>query len=432
MAERKSKPEIATQKREIKFAPAIGDWTTYKPPKVLVKKVKTGLYGFDRLSKKELNLVLLIHYRFIQNLLKRFKIDLGTAVELLSIQADQTTYLNFFRTLTGQVLQGKIAVPGIHEPINIFFDLPIANSIVNYALGSHDLETINRGLTESENNVLSTAFSEYLTIFSAAFENTIKNISFSIVSSPDVVVDSSVNPSSTLVSFRAVTSLADNPPGKIVVAYSGNTLKTLLAKYREKEQSKPLDFSRLPVALLLKIISSVSATLGETFLTTNEIDQLEIGDVVSLESTIDSPIPLEIGNILKCFGQPGIKNKKYATRIVGFKEAVEIELPKPELEAFKKPEEEKAEVPEKAVEEKVPEEEVPKAEIPKAELEIKKPPEEKEEIPEEEEFPEEEEEEFPEEEEEEFPEEEEEEFPEEEEEFPEEEEEEFPEEEEEH
>ncbi|MFA4843958.1 MAG: hypothetical protein WC632_03280, partial [Candidatus Margulisiibacteriota bacterium] len=64
MTERSTtKPEIASQKKVVKLPPAIGDWTTYRAPKILVKKVKTGLYGFDRLSKEELKHLLRIHYR---------------------------------------------------------------------------------------------------------------------------------------------------------------------------------------------------------------------------------------------------------------------------------------------------------------------------------------------------------------------------------
>ncbi|MFH1362533.1 MAG: hypothetical protein ABIH69_07805, partial [bacterium] len=141
MAERqRSKPEIAAQKKVIKLAPAIGDWTTYKPLKVLVKKVKTGLYGFDRLSREELSTMLTIHYRFIEQFLKHLRIDLGMAVELVSIQTTQTNYLNFLRTLTGPMVQGKVKIPARHDPIFFLLDLQLANSIINYALGSVDLE----------------------------------------------------------------------------------------------------------------------------------------------------------------------------------------------------------------------------------------------------------------------------------------------------
>lgn len=332
-----SKPEIAAQRKIIKLAPAIGDWTTYKPPKVLVKKVKTGLYGFDRLSKNELNLVLQIHYRFIQKLLKQFRVDLGMAVELFSVQTEQTTYLNFLRTLMGSMVQLKITIPGMHDSISLFLELPLANSIINYSLGSIDLEPIDRALTEAEQTTLSTTLTEYLPIFRESFENTMSDLTIEVVSSPDVIVDSTISPASTLASFSAETSLADNSPAKIYIAYQGNTLKTLLENYQQKELSKQLNFSRLPTNLLAKITSPVASKLGETTLTTAEIGQLEVGDVVSLETAINSSAETTLGNILELSCQPGSKAKKAAIRVLGLKEAAEVELAPPELALEEKP-----------------------------------------------------------------------------------------------
>ncbi|MEA3494100.1 MAG: FliM/FliN family flagellar motor switch protein [Candidatus Margulisiibacteriota bacterium] len=346
-----SKPEIAPQKRTLKFAPAIGDWTVYKPPRVLVKKVKTGLYGFDRLSKEELNLFLFIHYNFTKEFLKRLKIDLGLSVELFTVSVEQTTYLNFLRTMTSAVVQGKIKVKNEHDPVHIFFDLAQANSIINYALGNRDLEPLNRGLTDSENRVFTTTMTEYLPKFSSAYENVIKNPVFNITSSPDIMLDSSINPNLTIASFNAEIALADNPVGKITFAYPGGMLKKLIAQYKEIVYAKPLNFARLPGSLLSKIMAGASIALGETSLTTNDIDQLEIGDVVSLETSIESPISFTVGENLKSFAQPGTKNKKYAARIVGFEERPEISIPKPELE------EEETEELSPTVEEEVEEEE---------------------------------------------------------------------------
>lgn len=396
MAERPlTKPEIASQKRAIKLPPAIGDWTTYRPPKVLVKKIKTGLYGFDRLSKEESNLVLLVHYRFIQALLKSLKLDLGMGVEFFSCQVEQTTYLNFLRSLSGQVVQGKLSINGIHENPQVFFDLVIANSIINHALGSHDIEPLSRGLTEAENNIFTETLTEYLPKYALAFQNIFPDPAFSIVSSPDVTLDTSINPSSTFVAFSAEVAVNDYPPGKITMGYPGSALKGMIDAFLKKDKEKPLNFSRLSAAALNKILVPVFADLGKTSLFTSELHGLEIGDVVALDTLTSSAINLTLGNLLKLLVQPVIKDKKKkAVRIAGFREEEEIKLAPPiQVTEEKKPTAPAVEVPGAA----------PKPAPPEP---IKKPPEE-EELPEEELL--EEEEEFPEEElfeEEEFPEEE--------------------------
>jgi len=389
MAERQStKSEIASQKRLIKLPPAVGDWTTYRPPKVLVKKIKTGLYGFDRLSKVQLNDALLVHYRFVQEFLKRLKIDLGMGVEFLSCQIEQTTYLNFLRSLTGPLVQGKINTPALHESIQLYFDLGLANSIIDHALGSRELEPMNRKLTEAEVTTFITALEEYLPHYLHAFENALSNPTLGFVSSPDVTLDPSVNTSSTFVFFSAEVVLNDTLPGKIIFGYPGGSLKSLLKIFEEKKREKPLDFSRLPASTLSKILVPAAAILGKTTLYTSELDLLEVGDVVSLETLINSAVALFIGGKLKVPVQPGIFNKKKAGRIAGFKEEEEVQITPPPLETIEK--EKPAQAPAPSVTPPAPPPPPPEEELFE---------EEEEEFPEEELFEEEElEEEFPEEE----------------------------------
>src|SRR3989338_135066 len=362
MAER-LKPEIASQKRGIKLPPAIGDWTTYRPPQILVKKVKSVLYGFDRLSKDELNDALLVHYKFISGLLRRLKIDLGLAVEFLSCQVEQTTYLNFLRTLSGAQAQGKLSITGLHETIQVFFDLNIANSIINHALGSHDLEQLNRALTDAETAAFTTALAEYLPLFADAFNAIFPDPSFSFVGSPDATLDPSVTPTSTFVAFAADAAINDIP-GRIVFGYPGNSLKNLLKAYNEKKKIRPLNFGRLPAAVLNKLLIPAAACLGRTSLLNSELHRLEVGDVVSLDTSINAPAKLELSGDLSFNVQPGLRGKKKAVRLTGFGEEITIIPPLPLEE----------EAPPPALSEELPAEaaaEIPAAEEPSFEEEFK-------------------------------------------------------------
>jgi flagellar motor switch protein FliM len=329
MAERTlTKPEIASQKRVIKLPPAIGDWTAYRPPKVLVKKVKSGLYGFDRLSREELDQALLIHYRFVQTLLRHFKIDLHLGVEFLSCQVEQTNYLNFLRTLSGPVAQSKLAVAAMHEGIQLFVDLNLANSIINHALGSHDFEPLNRALTDAEAATFSAALAEYLPDFTAAFNKIFPDPAFTFLGSPDVTLDSSINPSATFVFFSAEVALNDTP-GRIIFGYPGSAIKSLLKSFNGKEKARATNFGRLPAATLSKILIAIGATLGKTSLLTSELHQLEEGDVVSLDTLTNAPVTLKIGQALEFKVQPGIADNHRAVRLTGFRDEEEMEITPP-------------------------------------------------------------------------------------------------------
>jgi flagellar motor switch protein FliM len=391
-----TKPEIAAQKIVIKLPPALGDWTTYRPAKSLVKKVKTGLYGFDRLSKKELNQTLLIHYRFIQDLFRSFKIDLAMGVELISCQVEQTTYLNFLRSLAGPVAQGKIMVPETHESIQVFFDLNLAHSLINHALGSHDLELLNRGFTEAETSVFSTTLNEYLQVLLKAFSGALTKADYQFLSAPDITFDPSINTSSSFVSFSCEVMINENPPGKITLGYVASSLKKIILRYFEMEKKKNLDFSRLPPSLLNQILISFTTFLGETTLLTSELKSLEVGDVVSVDSLINLPLRATIGNFLNLQVQPGIKNKKKAVRITSLKEEkIEVAPPlaeekpapappseerleiTPEIKPLAEAAKEELEKEEFGLGEEFPGEEFPEEEFPEEEFPEEEFPEEK-------------------------------------------------------
>ncbi|MCU0640469.1 MAG: FliM/FliN family flagellar motor switch protein [Candidatus Margulisbacteria bacterium] len=311
------KPEIAAQKKVLKLPPAIGDWTTYRPPQVLVKKVKSGLYGFDRLSQDELSLALKIHYTFIQALLRRLRVDLGIGVEFTTCQIEQTTYLNFLRSLAGAVVQCRLNLENLHDNIQSYFDLNLASSVINHALGSHDLEPLTRGLTDAEGGVFQTALAAYLPAYAAAFAGAFPTPELRLIGSPDVTLDPSVSTTATFVVFTAEVSFNDNPAGKIVFGYPGNSLKTMLKLAEARTALLPLDFSRLSGTLLAKIPVPLRALLGKTYLSTTELGRLEVGDVVSLDALLNAPIDLQVGREVKLPGQPVVSGRKRAVRLAG-------------------------------------------------------------------------------------------------------------------
>lgn len=339
MAERSTtKSEISGQKRTIKLPPAIGDWTNYRPPQVLVKKIKTGLYGFDRLSREELDLALTIHYRFIQALLKHLSLDLSIGAELFSCQVEQTTYLNFARGINGQILQGKLVIPQIPETPQVFLDLLIVDSLINHAVGSRDLEPNDRSLTEAEKAALTLALNEYLPHYAAAFEQVFPAPLFSIVSLPDLTYDSAINQSATFVSFTADIAFNNLAPGRIIFGYTGVSLKKLIESFTVKDREKPLDFSRLGNALLNRLQVPVQATLGRTRLMTSDLNSLEAGDVVALDAPINTAIGVAVGDLFKILGEPGIRARKKAVRIASLgEEEVKITPPAAVTEEAKPP-----------------------------------------------------------------------------------------------
>src|SRR3989339_271627 len=141
MSER-GKSEISPQKRSLKLSPYIGDWTTYKPQRTLVKRIKLGLYGFDRLSERELNQAHILHYNFAAKLCKSLRAKLKLGPELYAVEAHQNSYSNFLKASISPIFQGKITSTNNNDEIFVSLDLSIADSLINSALGSQDISKL--------------------------------------------------------------------------------------------------------------------------------------------------------------------------------------------------------------------------------------------------------------------------------------------------
>lgn len=326
MAE-KGKTELSPQKISLKLSPALGDWTTYRPPRQLLKKVKVGLYGFDRLSEEELKEVHLLHYRFGEAYLKALKVNLHLNGELYSVESCQNSYSNFVKSFSGPIFQGKIQLPALHEEILISFDLPLANTLINGALGGHETKFIERGLTEAENLILETALTEYLSSFSSIFQGVLGQIKFEVVGSPDLTPNSSLNPAGTFVYFSLELSLAESS-GKIIIGYPALLIKSLLKKMAAQAKPAPLNLKLLPREILSKLIIPLCAILGRTELRASEIRDLEVGDVIMLDNSIQNALTLLLSEIQMSV-QPGIFKGRLAARILGGEKEKEAKVKPP-------------------------------------------------------------------------------------------------------
>jgi flagellar motor switch protein FliM len=311
------KPERTPHKKVIKMPPALGDWTTYRPVKPISKKVRAGLYGFDRLSSENLDQAIKIHYQFITKFLYFLKTEIKLTGELYSISGEQSDYLRFLKTSAGAVVQLKISIPGCVDAAILLIDLSLANSIVNYTLGSRDTEMGSRGLTELESEILESVLKKTAPFYAEAFEQAIGIPELSIVSSPEITIDSSVNPANSFLVFNLTVALNDNPPAQISIGYPASLLKTLLGKVNDKPGSKTLNLAKLPPSILNQLNIPIEAMVGGTFLSTSDLQALEVGDVIALDKTLDHAIIVKIGDRLTLLAQPGKSEKKLVARIVG-------------------------------------------------------------------------------------------------------------------
>jgi len=84
-----------------------------------------------------------------------------------------------------------------------------------------------------------------------------------------------------------------------------------MTKKEISEEQKEMINNRLKLSAL-----PVIGYLGKTNITVNDLIGLKVGDVLKLNSKVDSLLEVSVGGNKKLLGRPGVKGKKKAMKIV--------------------------------------------------------------------------------------------------------------------
>ena len=335
--ERTAEGNPATFRSVIKLAPAIGDWTTLRPIRTPAKKIKTGLYGFDRLSLEELKIAQKIHYNFGQSFLASIKKNLAVGGEMFSISSEQSIYSEFLKKVYQPTVYSKISIANFDENIIVCIDMPTANTVINHALGGRDIAPMTRKLTDIEEGVIAKAFASEMEHYAAAFEKIFEAPSFEVFNSPEIMIEPSIGPTSSFVFFCLELSLGDNPPGTITIGYSSQSLRLLLEKVVKRRSTRSLSFSKLSPSLLDGLTIPVIANLGDTAVPMQEIHGLEVGDIVSLDTSLGGFIDVYLGGFVKVPGRAGTRGEKHAVRVFSSQASTTFQKEMPTLKEEEEP-----------------------------------------------------------------------------------------------
>ncbi|MFC1495944.1 FliM/FliN family flagellar motor switch protein [Candidatus Margulisiibacteriota bacterium] len=359
------KNDLAPQKRSLKLAAALGDWTTYKPARALIKRVKSGLYGFDRLSKEELEEAHFSHYRFGQKFFEALKKDLGAHGEVYRIDACQSNYGTFTETYSLPMLVTKLKLLNFHEKMLVAFDLPLTESIVNSALGGADAALSGQTPTETENAIFETTLSKYLPLFNSIFENNLlEQTEINVFPSSELSARHSIPANSSFIYF-VIEGTLNQSYGKIIIGYSGKLVKSILKNTNQSKKTGQLKLNKLPKGLLGAVQHQLNIILGKTQINASDLNSIEIGDVISLDQSLYSALPILLGDRRIILGQPGIANEKVAIKIISvekdYQGTPDVKIAPPtietEAEVEPAPAEEEPVKPEEEFEEEYTEEE---------------------------------------------------------------------------
>ncbi|MDR7315964.1 MULTISPECIES: flagellar motor switch protein FliM [Brevibacillus] len=285
---------------------------------------KVKVYDFKRalrFSKDQIRGLTRIHENYARLLTTYFSAQLRTFVQITVASVDQLPYDEFIRSIPKMTILNIFEAPPLEGRMVLEVNPNIAYTMLDRLLGGQGAIPEKMGaLTEIETTVMERVFGKALDTFHEAWKQIIEldpyqeglemNPQFMQIVSPNEIV--------VVISFS--TKIGDTT-GMINLCLPHVVLEPIMTKlsgqYWFSKQKKTRDEEeRLRVEERVKTAKlPIIAEMGTATISVHDFLQLQTGDVIQLDQSLDSKLKIKIGNTLKFLGQPGTMKGKVAVQI---------------------------------------------------------------------------------------------------------------------
>ncbi|HEY4552916.1 MAG TPA: flagellar motor switch protein FliM [Bacillaceae bacterium] len=287
------------------------------------KKVK--LYDFKRalrFSKDQIRSLTRIYENYARLLTTYFSAQLRTYVHISVATADQIPYEEYIRSIPNLTILNVYDVPPLEGRMIMEVHPNIAYAMLDRVLGGKGT-SVNKveNLTEIEMKLMFNLFERTLEHLREAWSGIAEidpgleelevNPQFLQVVSPNetvVVISMNANVGDTSGMINICIPHVVLEP--IIPRLSAHYWLENIAKERKPEEVAVLE-QRIKEAEV-----NIVAELGWSELTIEDFLSLDRGDVIELNSRIDEPLTIKVGEIPKFTGQPGKQNNKLAVQLL--------------------------------------------------------------------------------------------------------------------
>lgn len=291
-------------------------------PATNVKEAKN--YNFARPSKfskeqlRTLEIIFDNYARIVSSFLTAY---LRTSSHIEVVNAEQFTYNDFNSSLVNPVVLGIVELNPLKGSVMLEISNNIGYSIIDRVLGGPGLGLKKlRDFSEIEKILLERIITQMLSYLTEPWENVIDlnpklekietNSQFAQIIAPTEMV-AVVTLSMKIGSSEGIMNFC---LPHIVIEPIMSRLNTKYWFTQPEEEDKTHYQGQIEIQLERTMVP-VSAVIGKTHITVNDFVGLQVGDIIPLDSYINSDLDIMVGNLLKFRGKPGIHRGKNAIQI---------------------------------------------------------------------------------------------------------------------
>lgn len=289
------------------------------------KEKKVKKYDFrrpDKFAKDQLRTLQVIHENFSRLLNTYLSGYLRCLVNVDVFTVEQLTYHEFSNSISNPAVLGIVDFSPLSGQIIFDITPDIAFTLIDRILGgSGKPMDENRNFTEIEITLLKSVMKQMIRLLNEPWENVLDleprlekvetNSQFAQLISPNETI--------ALITLNIKIGEVE---GMLNICIPHLVIEPILSQLSTKywfnstTKESTSDDQKIIEGRINKAYIPLQAVIGKTNITVNEFLDLQIGDVIQLDTTIHEDMKIYVGNELKYRAKPGTKKKKLAIQIV--------------------------------------------------------------------------------------------------------------------
>ena len=281
-------------------------------------------YDFARpskFSKEHLRTLEIIFEHYGRLLATNLPIFLRKNIQVEVMNSEAVTYMEFSNSLSNPVLLGIVDFSPLETNIIVEMASNLGFAMVDRMLGGEGepLDKI-RDFSEIELLIIERVMTSCVELLREPWANVLDvhprlerietNSQFAQIISP-----------SEMIAIVTVNIKIGDVEGLMNVCLPFITLEPVMDKlntkfwYSSQKEKTGVSYSDAVETLINRAKIPIKAVLGNSVITVSDFSQLQVGDIVRLDTKVDEELDVFVGDIKKFSALPGASGKDYAVRV---------------------------------------------------------------------------------------------------------------------
>ncbi|MDK2798573.1 MAG: flagellar motor switch protein FliM [Clostridiales bacterium] len=292
--------------------------------KTTTQEKKIREYDFRRpnkFAKEHLRTLNIIHEDYARYITNHLTAYLRSLVNVEVLSVEEISYHEFNNSISNPVVLAIVEFLPLNGFIILEINPNIIFAIIDRILGGRGVGVEKvRGFTEIELSIIERLVNQILGLIKEPWENVIElkprldrietNSQFAQIISPNemvalVTLDAKIGDIKGMINICIPHLVLEPVLPRLSTRYWFASVEKEASPQIKKSIENKIENTKIPI----------TAILGKTSITVRDFIELQKGDVIQLDTTVNSELEIMVGNIHKFNAKPGVKKKKVALKI---------------------------------------------------------------------------------------------------------------------